>query len=415
MGLRKEKRAARRGAGWRSVAALLAAAALSALIALGGTAAAQDPFVVGGVAVTVEAGDSVSAREEAFTTAQRDALARLFQRLGVGGAIGPGDLNAAESAGVMQSLRVEEESTSPGRYSGVFEVTFRAEAVRSVLASRGLEPVIPAPGEALPDTVAIEGEEDAPGDDAADPDATVAEGVFLIVPVWRDGTGTRLWDLPNPWLDAWRGIDPAAIPVAIATPLADLEDVRLLTTDQALAAAPDGLSALAARHGADRAVVAVANAGIGGIVIELLQPGGEAVIDDPLNVTGSTTDPAVMGSAVAAVLTAISGRPVAPFDDEESEEDETPPGVLAPLAADTPGARLSLTVALDQPRDWLAIRAALAQMQPVTGARVDSLSGVSVALELGFTGSEAELATALRAVGLDLQIEPQGRVLRLVR
>ena len=120
--------------------AVLAAAALSVSAASWREAQAQnaDPFVVGGVEVTVEAGDSVSAREEAFATAQRDALARLFERLSVGGSIAPGDLNAAESAGVMQSLRVQQESTSPGRYSGVFEVTFRADAVRSVLVSRGL-------------------------------------------------------------------------------------------------------------------------------------------------------------------------------------------------------------------------------------------------------------------------------------
>ena len=409
--------AERSGVRGRRALAVIAVLVLGAAVALPTAAWAQsaDPFVIGGVAVTVEAGDSVSAREQAFTLAQRDALGRLFDRLGVADRIAPGDLSRAEATGVMQSLRVEEESTVPGAYTGVFEVTFRPDAVRAVLAGRGLEPTIPDPADLPP---ADDGTADtaATGDEPTEPTGpgAAADGTWLIVPVWRDAQGTRLWDGPNPWFEAWRGLDPSLSPVTVVTPLADLEDLRLLDTGQAVAAAPDALAALSERHGASRAVVALASAGVGGMVIELRQPGGDALTTDPLGITGTTTDPAVLGRAVAAVLSAISGQPVAAPEAPEDEQ-ETAAGVLAPLSATTPGSRLSLTVRLDQPRDWLRVRAALAGLEPVTGARVDSLSGTAVRLELGFVGSEADLAAALRSRGLDLQVAPQGRELRLVR
>jgi hypothetical protein len=106
-------------------------------LAPGGEAAvaprAANPYVQRGVPAEATAADGVVARERALAAGRRAAWERLAAEIGA-----PRNLSDAQIEGLVDSIIIEEERTTPTRYSGRLTVNFNPGRVR---AQTGAGPV----------------------------------------------------------------------------------------------------------------------------------------------------------------------------------------------------------------------------------------------------------------------------------
>jgi hypothetical protein len=97
-----------------------------------------------GIAAEATAENGVLAKEKALAAGRRAAWERLATEAGT---TAP-NLSDAQIENLVSSIVIEQERTSPTRYSGRITVNFNANRVRTALAGRvpGLPPVAAAPG-----------------------------------------------------------------------------------------------------------------------------------------------------------------------------------------------------------------------------------------------------------------------------
>jgi len=84
-----------------------------------------------GIAVEATAEDGVKARETALHQGRRAAWNRMLSQAG----LPPRNLSDAQIDGLVQSIMVEQERTSPTRYSGRITVNFSPRAVQRQVGS----------------------------------------------------------------------------------------------------------------------------------------------------------------------------------------------------------------------------------------------------------------------------------------
>src|SRR3546814_140056 len=193
-----------------------------------------DMFTVSDVAVDVTAGTAAAAREQAFVDGQRKAFRILLDRLGADATrIDPETLPESQMTQVLQGFQVDQESTSAGRYVATLTYQFRPEEVRRLLQGQGI---------AFTET---------------------RSKPVVVIPIYRSDAGTRLWDSPNPWLDAWLDFPGGERLVPLVVPFGDLQDIRDVRAENALSGDRAALQAIADRHGAGSAPVAGAEPGAG--------------------------------------------------------------------------------------------------------------------------------------------------------
>jgi hypothetical protein len=132
--------------------------ALAGMVATPGPARAQEGAAVSysqrGVPAEATAENGVIARERAFTAGRRAAWERIASAAGV-----TRQLSDAQIEAMVTSIIIEEERTSPTRYTGRITVNFNPSRVRAVTGGAGTAEGTPgaapsAPGEAPPRPVA---------------------------------------------------------------------------------------------------------------------------------------------------------------------------------------------------------------------------------------------------------------------
>lgn len=216
--------------------------------------ATPDQYTVRGVMVDVTAANAAEARDRAILDAQRKAFVSLYQQFNPQGT--PPQLDNVQLQRVVRGFEVAQERVASDRYAASFSVTFRPDAVRSLLAASGV---------AAPRVSSA-----APG--AAQPAAAPPPrgGPFLIVPVTKTGERSVLFEERNPWRDAWEERAAGTTPVAVTVPAGELEDIAALAVTDALAGSAEGLRKLETRYRTDGAVVAVlqdAGGGAGRVLV----------------------------------------------------------------------------------------------------------------------------------------------------
>ena len=343
-------------------------------------------YTIPGIVVEATADTTDLARDLAFSDGQRQAAASLFQRLGVAPTqLDPAALSDLDLAGLVQSFQIASERTTPGRYAADLTVRFRPEAVRSLLRSRG-----------------IVFSETAPA---------ASSQLSVLLPVYRDADGTRLWDPTNAWHEAWLSNASLAEAVPLVVPFGDLRDVQAIDADRAIAGDSQALQTVNELYDADETVVAIAEPQSWTLAVTLTRYGADMLPRTAVfSVPGDPSDPTVLRQAieqsVARMLedrsAAAAGPALAP---------PSVPGTAPQTFAGS--ATVTLRVPLASRDDWFRTRQGLSRVGLVSDVRLRSLTVREVLVELDYVGSPDDLRSALASQGLILEEGAAGPELRL--
>lgn len=201
-----------------------------------------DVFTVDDVAVDATAATAAAARETALARGQAEAFNRLLARLTVrSDASRLPRPSAAEIADLVRGIELDGEKTSAVRYIASLRVRFRADGVRNLLRRSGI------------------------------PFAETRSKPMLILPLVAADSGPILWEQDSDWRAAWAASSRSEGLVPLVVPVGDLDDLRAISAEQAMAGDTRRLSAIAARYNAGDVVVAVATPQYSGESVEAVQ------------------------------------------------------------------------------------------------------------------------------------------------
>lgn len=353
---------------------LLAALAISAMLPAA-AARAIEPYVVGGVAVEAEGTDGQAMRAQALAAAQALAWQRLLERLVLPeDMVGAPALTAAELEPLIASHEVESETPTSKTYAATYRFRFAPDAVRTLLAQKGLR---------------------------------FTEAVsqpLVVLPLFGQGEAATLWADPNPWRQAWanhRGGDEL---VPLVVPLGELQDLALVDAPQAVAGDELAMADLAALHGA------------GGVLVLQASFGADAKSKLPrISVRSQGYGPGALG----AIDFGLTGKP------EQTEEQLWQEAVATAaaliqlewkrLTAVSYGTQSSLRAAVPIAtlQDWLLARQVLESSTFVIAVKVLALSQSKADIVIDHRGTVEQLQRALAQSDLFLQKGVDGWELRI--
>lgn len=342
-------------------------AILSAVFSL---SARADLFTVSGVDVDVQAESASAARDQALSQGRVQAFQRLLHRL-----TRREDhlllpfLGSAEVEPLILSLQVGNEKTAPDRYIATLSFQFAAQPVRDLLTANA---ITFTEARALP---------------------------ALVVPVLTENGIPAIWSDPNLWLDAWAAIDGRERHVPAILPFGDIEDVVLLTPEQAVLGDSVALMALAGRYNAETA-----------IIVEAL-PERDPTTDYlrvTVNVTsfGADTYPAFS----LAFEGPVSGEPLR-FLEQVADQvlSEVEEGwKLATIESFSQEFQLTALVPFTGMQDWLDISSRLSDVDLVRDQRLSALTVRDAVVDITHVGEIELFSRSLARVGLQIAQQPDG-------
>lgn len=318
-----------------------------------------DPFQVREVPVDVTAATITEARERGLTEGRigafRSLVERMVQRESIAAVTMP---PASQIIDMVLEFSVANERASAVRYLADLTVRFNPDAVRAFLRSQNV------------------------------PFAETASKPMLIVPVLQEGGAAQLWQDSNVWREAWAKIMPHDGLVPFVVPLGDLDDIGLLSVDQALAKDRAALDRIVSKYGAVGAVVAKATAANQSISMTLseMRPLG-AAWDGRANVAlipGQSRDDFFQAAALEAARVIEEGwkqRNILRFGE---------------------GGKLTALITVKSLQDWLSVKARLAQVPVVERVELQAISKNLVQAVIAFAGDQSQLQFALSQRDLDL-------------
>jgi len=349
----------------------------------GGDARAQggaDVFKVTGVEVDATADTVAKARDRALAEGQRKALNRLFDRIIVA-ADRPrlGSVSYATMTQLVRDFEVGSEKSSSVRYLAVLNVRFKPDAVRDLLRGRNVG------------------------------FAETRSRPVLILPIYDSAGAHALWGTPNPWREAWAALPQADGLVPILRPRGDVNDVAIISAEQAVRGDAQRISAMARQYGA--AEVLVVTAGFHqGAVGEAGQPG-----QSDLRVTiarmgagaaqGTRSESFALraGEDENAALARAAGAIASQIQDEWKQNNRLQFGASRELTATVPITSLG---------DWLGIKRRLGEVAFIRQSDLLYLSRNEAWLRIRYIGDEEQLTLALRQKDVALERGPTSWILR---
>jgi hypothetical protein len=192
-------------------------------------AIAGDIFTVADIPVDATANSALAAREAARIDGQRRAFGVLIERLTLAADRGRVPrLSDQQLTELVRDFEVANERSSAVRYLAAYTFRFRADDVRRLLRDAGV------------------------------PFAETVSKPVVVLAVLRQGESALLWDDPNPWRSAWADRQGAAGLVPFIVPLGDAADVAAIGAEQALAAEPRPLAAIAGHYDGNDVLIATA-------------------------------------------------------------------------------------------------------------------------------------------------------------
>ena len=322
------------------------------------TTSRDEIFVVRNIYVDATGDTTALAREQAFADGRAVAFSQLVSRLAVDSSqLDEDTLSDEDITSLLQAFEVNDERTTTGRYIANLTFAFDPAAVRSLLQGR-----------------------------LVDFTETVSKPV-LVIPVFRSAQGTRLWDSPNPWMEAWLDFFDTERLVPVVVPFGDLADVADISIPEALTGDPDSLRKIADRYEAGDAIVALAEPFDGGLSVTLNRysesgaPSVETLLVPSADSLGSLLTSGVQQSTETIEAEWRERTRVRPSDSNIL-------AVLVPVAVAA---------------DWFQTQARLARVPTITATKIISLSATEAVLEFEFIGSETQLQTALAQQNLTLE------------
>ncbi len=322
------------------------------------TTSRDEIFVVRDIFVDATEETTALAREKAFADGRAVAFSQLVSRLAVDSSqLDEDTLTDEDITSLLQAFEVNDERTTTGRYIATLTFAFDPAAVRSLLQSR-----------------------------LVDFTETVSKPV-LVIPVFRSAQGTRLWDSPNPWMDAWLDFFDTERLVPVVVPFGDLADVADISIPEALTGDQESLRKIADRYEAGDAIVALAEPFDGGLSVTLnrYSEQGTPSVESLLVPSADSLD---------SLLTAGVQQSTESIEAEWRERTRVRTSESNSLAVLVPVAVAA---------DWFQTQARLARVPTITATKIISLSATEAVLEFEFIGSETQLQTALAQQNLTLE------------
>jgi hypothetical protein len=312
------------------------------------------------VKVDATADSAAAARTIARTDGQRRALTDVIDHLtGSTDDTKLPELDDKTITDMVDSFEVANEKMSAVRYLADYTFHFRGSKVRQLLRHAGI----------------------AFSEGAGKP--------VIVVPVYRDGDKTVLWDDPNPWREAWAQVPAGSGPTRLSLPLGGIGDVTAIDADQAGSGDQQALTDIAQRNGGDEALVAIATARrqgdlVAGIDVTLKRYRLGQLIDsrtENIDANPGESETDFLKRAVVGLAAAI--------------EQGTPPSSdkVASLAAIVPIASLG---------DWIEMRQRLAAISAIRRVDLLSLSRQQAKVEIQYVGNPDQLKSSLAQADIDL-------------
>ncbi|HUN52809.1 MAG TPA: DUF2066 domain-containing protein [Candidatus Sulfotelmatobacter sp.] len=348
-----------------ALGALLALAAALWLLPAG-PAFAVDPFTVAGVPVDTTADNAANARAKALDEGQRNAFTLVMQRMTLA-SDWPRLPKVDEPTllGLVQGFEVADEHTTPTRYIAKLTVTFKREALRSVLRGSG-----------VPFTESV-------------------SRATLVLPIFDPGSGPAPWQDANPWRDGWAKVNARDALAPLLLPVGDAGDAAIIGTAEALAGDLGKLDALARHYAAGTVLVALAKADAAALQVTLVRYG----LDQPQTVVESY--PGQVGPDLyAATAAAIANR----FEEDWKRQT---------LIRFDAKASLDATISFAGPGDWLQLRRRLEHTPEVQALDLVALTRRQAQVVLHYYGDPQQLASVLGQADIELQQQDGAWNLRL--
>jgi hypothetical protein len=325
----------------------------------------SDPYSAT-VKVDATADNAAAARTIARTNGQRAALMKVVARLtGSTDESNLPKLDDQQITDMVDNFEVADEKMSPVRYLADYTFYFRPSKVRHLLQRAGIA-FSDHPGKPL-----------------------------VVVPVYRDGDTSMLWDDPNPWREAWGQVPAATGPTRLTLPFGGIGDVTAVDADQALAGDAQALSDIAQRNGGDQALVAVATTRrqgdqFTGLDLSLKRYRQGQLIDsrkESVAANPGEDEAALMKRAVTVATTDIEHGP--------------PPSSTAG-GGNSGEASLDAVVPISSLGDWVEMRQRLAAVPAIHRVDLLSLSQQQAKITIRYAGSPDQLKLALAEADIAL-------------
>jgi uncharacterized protein DUF2066 len=355
-------RVGRRAAGAGLLLLVLAWGVTPAPLALADQSA--DPYSAT-VKVDATADDAAAARTIARTDGQRAALTKVID--GLTGSTDDTKLPKLDDQTItdmVDSFEVANEKMSAVRYLADYTFHFRPSKVRQLLRRAG---------------IAFSEEPGKP---------------VTVVPVYRDGDTTVLWDDPNPWREAWGQIPAGSGPTRFTLPFGGIGDVTAIDADQARSGDAQALTDITQRNGGDEALVAVATARrqsdrLAGVDLSLQRYRQGQLIGsrtDSVDANPGEAEADLLKRAVAVAIADIEHAPP-PSDKEASSNKE---------------ASLDAVVPISSLGDWVEMRQRLVAVPTIRKVDLLSLSRQRARIAIQYVGSPEQLKADLAQADIDL-------------
>lgn len=320
-----------------------------------------DPYRIAKVPVDVTAGSVTEAREVGLTQARVDAFRMLINRMTLRENAATITMpSTTQIIDMVLEFSVSNERSSAVRYLADLSVRFNPNAVRNFLRSQNV------------------------------PFAETASRPLVVIPVLQEEGTAQLWQDTNPWRDAWAKIIPHDGLVPFVLPLGDLDDITLLSADQALAKDAAALKRVADKYGASGAMVAIASASSS-------NPNVSVVLSEvrPLG----TPWEGRAGASQAADQTREDTFVAAALDSARAVEDGWKQRNILRFGE---GGQLTALIPINALNDWLAVKARLAQVPVVEKVDLKAMNKNLVQATVTFAGDETQLQFAMGQHDLEL-------------
>jgi len=342
----------------------------------------HNPFEVRNVEVDVTAATASEARDQALADGEQKAFQVLLSRLTLSAdKITVNQFRPDEITSATQHFWVSEEKVSPIRYLATLNFGFSGERVKELLARKRI------------------------------PFLTAISEPVLVVPVYEDENGARLWDLPNPWWDAWVSVRSDGL-VPVVLPQGDANDFSVLDVQSAVSGDVRSLEALSARYGTSDAVVLLASltddsspdpSPAGGYRITVINT---RAIGLPFGVSFSSSYKGVLEEPVEDVLIRAAVASLTAIETKWKT-------VNVPSAGTDEVKPIDVTVS--NLGSWLTLKRRLESLPIVHRVDTVMVSRTRVRVNLFYRGSEAELESQLRRAGFFVTPSDSESVLSISR
>jgi len=334
-----------------------------ALPAWAQTAGDASLFEVPDVAVDITADSAAHARDQAIAQAQRTAFEQLLARLGADSALAA-KVNDDTVSSLVQNFEVQNERTSSVRYIGIFTVQFRPMATRDWLNQSG---------------VTFTEEHSKP---------------LIVLPIYVSANGHPvLWEEHTKWRAAWDGFRNTGL-VPLIVPNGGLDDIAVLSTEEAASGDIEALKNMADKYQADGAVVVSLEGDLDNpgppFKIEISRTNVDGSTEDPVFITlppagDKNAIPATLAQAVRQVRDVLEG-------DWRS----------AAKVSQGPAARLAVMVPVTTLDEWATIRRKLGSVRAIDRTDVITLARGGTNIELAYHGDLDALREELSRQNLAL-------------